>query len=46
MRDIIQIYHAWEVLVESMGSEVACIVLFSEGRSPEENSTMQATEGP
>ena len=35
---IIQIYHSWEALVESMGSEVPSAVLFSEGRSPEENS--------
>ena len=34
----IQIYHSWEALVESMGSEVPSAVLFSEGRSPEENS--------
>ena len=41
-----QIYHSWEALVESMGSEVPSTVLFSEGRSPEENSTVEGTEGP
>ena len=44
--DIKQIYHSWEALVESMGSEVPSTVLFSEGRSPEENSTVEGTEGP
>ena len=41
-----QIYHSWEALVESMGSEVPSTVLFSEGRSPEENGTVEGTEGP
>ena len=36
----------WEVLVESVGSEVISIVLNFEGCSPEENSTMEVTEGP
>ena len=35
-----------EALVESMGSEVPSTVLFSEGRSPEEISTVEGTEGP
>ena len=39
-QNIKQIYHSWEALVESMGSEVPSTVLFSEGRSPEENSTV------
>ena len=34
-----QIYNSIEALVESVGSEVASIVLFSEGHSPEENVT-------
>ena len=29
-----------------MGSEVPSTVLFSEGRSPEENSIVEGTEGP
>ena len=41
-----QIYHSWEALVESMGSEVPSTVLFSERRSPEENGTVEGTEGP
>ena len=42
----IQIYHSREALVESMGSEVSSTVLFSEGHSPEENRTVEGTEGP
>ena len=39
MRDIIIKYTMhWEVLVEIMDSEVTGVALFSEGRSPEENS--------
>ena len=34
----------WEALVEIMDSEVAWIALFSEGRSPEENSAISVTE--